>query len=78
MIAILDTMRIHGVFKEKHIQANLNLYLFYFMLFMICIGRSTSIISIFMAVNNDNSYAYQKYNYGFFTATFGIIMTSFS
>ena len=78
LLAILDTMRIHGVFKEKNIQKSINLYLVYLMLFMVCIGRYISVISIFCAVKNDNTYAYQKYNYGFWTATFAIILVSIS
>ena len=75
IIATLHTMFIHETCRKKKLkQLNVNLFLFYFLAVCVCLGRYISLISIYLAVKEDNALRSFYYNYGYFTATFSIIL----
>ena len=77
VIVILDTMRLHEIFKLK--LKSINLYLFYFLAIVVCLGRYYSFIILTMSLQRDNEWIYQQnFNYGFYTATFAIVLIAVS
>ena len=77
VIIILDTMRLHEIFKLK--LKSINLYLFYFLAIVVCLGRYYSFIILSMSLQRDNEWIYQQnFNYGFYTATFAIVLIAVS
>ena len=77
VIIILDTMRLHEIFKLK--LKSINLYLFYFLAIVVCLGRYYSFIILSMSLKRDNEWIYQQnFNYGFYTATFAIVLIAVS
>ena len=76
-LIVLDTMRLHDIFKLK--LKSLNLYLFYFLAIVVVVGRYMSIITIITTLLKDNqNIYYYYYNYGFYTAAFAIILIAIS
>ena len=55
-LIVLDTMRVHEIFKLK--LKSLNLYLFYFLAIVVCIGRYFSIITIIRSLIKDRRELY--------------------
>ena len=57
VIVILDTMRLHEIFKLK--LKNVNLYLFYFLALCVCIGRYYSFVTMMMSLQRENKWIYE-------------------
>ena len=77
VLIILDTMRLHEIFKLK--LKSINLYLFYFLAIVVCLGRYYSFIILSMSLKRNNEWIYQQnFNYGFYTATFAIVLIAVS
>ena len=75
IIATFHTMFIHETCQKKKLkQVNMNLFLFYFLAVVVCVGRYISLISIYLAVKKDSANSSFYYNYGYYTATFSIIL----
>ena len=76
IIVIIDTMRRH----EFNLKLNsINLYLFYFLALVVCLGRYYSFVILAMSLFRDNEWTYQQnFNYGFYTATFAIVLIAVS
>ena len=74
---ILHTMWLHDIFKCK--LKSINLYLFYFLAIVVCLGRYYSFIILSMSLKRNNEWIYQQnFNYGFYTATFAIVLIAVS
>jgi len=70
-------MWLHGIFKKK--LQNLNLYTFYMLAIVVCIGRYYSFVTFYRSIKEDNNNLYtNQFNYGFYTATFSIILIAVS
>lgn len=52
--ATLDTMIRHKVCRKKCSQVNFNLILFYLLAIIVCIGRTISMIFLFLAVQKND------------------------
>jgi hypothetical protein len=74
--AIIDTMRKHDIFKKE--QKNINLYLFYTLSIIVCFGRYMTIFSVLLCSVLDDGDFLDYFNYGFYTATFSIMLIAFS
>ena len=71
-IFIIDTMRRHE-FKLKW--QSINLYGFYFLAFLMCLGRYYSYVFLAISLFRDNEWTYQiNVNYGYYSATFAIVL----
>ena len=69
-------MRMHNICKKK--QKNVNLYLFYGLSIILCLGRFLTLITVFLCCVLNEFYPLDYFNYGFYTATFSIILIAFS
>ena len=72
-------MHRHEVFRKNQLKkVNVNLILFYFLAIVVSISRFLSMIGLYLSVKK-NDYRYMDYyNYGFYTATFSIILIAVS
>ena len=72
IIIIIDTLRLHE-FNLK--LKSINLYLFYFLALVVCLGQIYSFVILIISLNRDNEWIYeQNFNYGFFSTTISIIL----
>ena len=81
LVGIADTMRIHGIFHKCDNTKSYNLYKFYFYAIFVTLGRFLSLISMFAALEDDSYESFDifnRFNYGFYTATFSIILIAAS
>ena len=79
LCAIIDTIRLHKIFTQKGASnKSMNLYLFYLLGIFVCFGRLLQQMSLFLALHWDNADASNYYNYGFYTATFCIVLIALS
>ena len=71
LVAIIDTLLRHK-FHLNWSRKQINLLLFYFLAICVCGCRFISVVNLFFALLLDNNLDY--YNYGFYAATFSIIL----
>ena len=78
LMAIIDTMRLHKICRERPQKVKLNLYKFYFLAILMCLGRMVSQTSLYLALKLDNRDVSHYFNYGFYTACLCIILIAVS
>ena len=72
VIIILDTLRLH---EFNLTLKSINLYLFYFLALLVCLGRYYSFVILAMSLYRDNEWIFQiNFNFGFYSATIALIL----
>ena len=77
-VAIFDTMWHHRRSLSCKAKGNFKLNKFYFFAIFVVVGRFIQEISLFMALNRNRRDYMNRFNYGFYTATFSIILIAVS
>ena len=72
-LLVLDTVRIQFMYQKK--MKSVNLYLFYLLAIIVCIGRYYSMIILFRGLTQDTESLFDyHFNYGVYTSIFAIIL----
>ena len=78
LVAILHTMWLHRASLSCKAKGNFNLNKFYFFAILVIVGRFVQESSLFMAIKRNRQQYFFRFNYGFYVATFSIILIAVS